>query len=146
MQLTTVRLPATITKIGSQAFYCCTNLTEFSLNVRGSLTIGSSAFYDCDKISSVNISAQRGLTLEDNAFGACNEITDITLSAKDDVVLGSSSGSPFTSCDKIETFTGILIEEVSIVIDKITKVETPQSAEKKNRPPLTKISLARNHE
>ena len=105
MQLTTVRLPATITKIGSQAFYCCTNLTEFSLNVRGSLTIGSSAFYDCDKISSVNISAQRGLTLEDNAFGACNEITDITLSAKDDVVLGSSYGSPFTSCDKIETFT-----------------------------------------
>ena len=48
--------------------------------------------------------------------------------------------------DKIETFTGILIEEVSIVIDKITKVETPQSAEKKSRPPLTKISLARNHE
>ena len=48
--------------------------------------------------------------------------------------------------DKIETFTGILIEEVSIVIDKITKVETPESLEKKSRPPLTKISLARNHE
>ena len=27
--------------------------------------------------------------------------------------------------DKIETFTGILIEEVSIVIDKITKVDAP---------------------
>jgi uncharacterized alkaline shock family protein YloU len=48
--------------------------------------------------------------------------------------------------DKIETFTGILIEEVSIVIDKITKVETPESLEKKNKPQLTRISLARNHE
>ena len=28
--------------------------------------------------------------------------------------------------DKIEGYTGILIEEVSIIIDKITKVEQPK--------------------
>ena len=48
--------------------------------------------------------------------------------------------------DKIETYTGILIEEVSIVIDKITKVETSTDLEKKNKANMTRISLARNHE
>ena len=49
--------------------------------------------------------------------------------------------------DKIETFTGILIEEVSIVIDKITKVPlTPDQLEKKEKSQITKMSLARNHE
>ena len=49
--------------------------------------------------------------------------------------------------DKIETFTGILIEEVSIVIDKITKetISKEQSEEKKH-PNLMHLSLARNHE
>ncbi len=49
--------------------------------------------------------------------------------------------------DKIETYTGILIEEVSIVIDKITKETVANnSAEEKKRPPLTHLSLARKHE
>ena len=49
--------------------------------------------------------------------------------------------------DKIETFTGILIEEVSIVIDKITKPESPKSElESKKRSNMTIQSLARNHE
>ena len=49
--------------------------------------------------------------------------------------------------DKIETFTGILIEEVSIVIDKITKVPlSKEQAENKQKSQVTKISLARNHE
>lgn len=49
--------------------------------------------------------------------------------------------------DKIETFTGILIEEVSIVIDKITKVDAPAvQQEEKNKPMLSRRSLARNHE
>ncbi|MBP5603880.1 MAG: hypothetical protein J6X78_14255 [Treponema sp.] len=49
--------------------------------------------------------------------------------------------------DKIETFTGILIEEVSIVIDKITKVPlTLDQMEKKQKSQITKMSLARNHE
>ena len=49
--------------------------------------------------------------------------------------------------DKIETFTGILIEEVSIVIDKITKVDAPAvQQEEKKKPILSRRSLARNHE
>lgn len=55
--------------------------------------------------------------------------------------------------DKIETFTGILIEEVSIVIDKITKnpvPETPKEEEKKSILDLSKLefmkqSLAKTH-
>ena len=49
--------------------------------------------------------------------------------------------------DKIETFTGILIEEVSIVIDKITKVPlSKDQIEQKQKSQITKMSLARNHE
>ena len=49
--------------------------------------------------------------------------------------------------DKIETYTGILIEEVSIVIDKITKETLADNSEEENkRPPLMHLSLARNHE
>ncbi len=49
--------------------------------------------------------------------------------------------------DKIETFTGILIEEVSIVIDKITKTEMPRPEDPaKKRSNMTIQSLARNHE
>lgn len=53
--------------------------------------------------------------------------------------------------DKIETFTGILIEEVSIVIDKITKTTEPQAVESKtedktvSKLDLMKRSLARTH-
>lgn len=48
--------------------------------------------------------------------------------------------------DKIETLTGILIEEVSIVIDKITKVETPVvEPEKKQNLDFLKQTLARFH-
>ena len=48
--------------------------------------------------------------------------------------------------DKIETLTGILIEEVSIVIDKITKVETPPvEEEKKQNMDFLKQTLARFH-
>ena len=49
--------------------------------------------------------------------------------------------------DKIETFTGILIEEVSIVIDKITKPDAPRPEDPaKKRSNMTIQSLARNHE
>lgn len=49
--------------------------------------------------------------------------------------------------DKIETFTGILIEEVSIVIDKITKPAGPKPGEEsKKHSNMTFQSLARNHE
>ena len=49
--------------------------------------------------------------------------------------------------DKIETFTGILIEEVSIVIDKITKPAGPKPGKKKKKHSnMTFQSLARNHE
>lgn len=49
--------------------------------------------------------------------------------------------------DKIETFTGILIEEVSIVIDKITLVEQPkQNEQKKQENASLKQTLAHFHE
>ncbi len=49
--------------------------------------------------------------------------------------------------DKIETFTGILIEEVSIIIDKISKVAEPPKAQTEKKTVLEELkhSLARSH-
>jgi uncharacterized alkaline shock family protein YloU len=49
--------------------------------------------------------------------------------------------------DKIETFTGILIEEVSIIIDKITKTDNPpeKSMEEVSKLEMMKRTLARTH-
>lgn len=50
--------------------------------------------------------------------------------------------------DKIETYTGILIEEVSIIIDKITKVNSPapeKSVEELSKLEMMKRTLARSH-
>ena len=51
--------------------------------------------------------------------------------------------------DKIETFTGILIEEVSIVIDKITKDTTstpdPEKEKAKSKMDELKHTLAHSH-
>lgn len=47
--------------------------------------------------------------------------------------------------DKIETFTGILIEEVSIVIDKITKVENPEPPKNTSKLEELKHTLAKTH-
>lgn len=48
--------------------------------------------------------------------------------------------------DKIETYTGILIEEVSIIIDKITKVEEKKPDESElSKLEMMKRTLARTH-
>lgn len=47
--------------------------------------------------------------------------------------------------DKIETYTGILIEEVSIVIDKITKVENAEPEKNLSKLEELKHTLARTH-
>ena len=78
-RLTSLNLPASITRIGDYAFYCCSGLTSLTLPA-GITEIGYSAFCGCSGLTSLNLPA--GITsIGDDAFYGCSGLTSITLPA-----------------------------------------------------------------
>ena len=77
--LTSLTLPAGITKIGSRAFYGCSGLT--SLNLPAGITyIGDNAFSYCSGLTSLTLPA--GITsIGWNAFEGCSGLTSLNLPA-----------------------------------------------------------------
>ena len=77
--LTSLNLPAGITKIGNYAFADCSGLT--SLNLPAGITeIGSYAFRGCSGLTSLNLPA--GITeIGDGAFADCSGLTSLNLPA-----------------------------------------------------------------
>ena len=75
--LTSLNLPAGITKIGFAAFERCSGLT--SLNLPAGITeIGNEAFRDCSGLTSLTLPA--GITrISDGAFAGCSGLTRLTL-------------------------------------------------------------------
>ena len=74
--LKTIVLPASITSIGSRAFYGCRGITG-SLNLPSTLTnIGNSAFYGCSGISGVIPLPNTLTTIGSSAFDGCTGITE----------------------------------------------------------------------
>ena len=75
--LTSLNLPAGITKIGGGAFEGCSGLT--SLNLPDGITeIGDRAFYDCSGLTSLTLPA--GITsIGRGAFNGCSGLTSLTL-------------------------------------------------------------------
>ena len=69
----------TVTKIGSYAFYYCSNLTFVSIpnTVK---TIGDHAFYVCSGLTSLHISANV-TSIEDRAFAYCSGLESIEVEA-----------------------------------------------------------------
>ena len=65
----------TVTKIGSYAFYYCSNLTSVSIpnTVK---TFGNRAFYVCSGLTSLHISASV-TSIEDRAFAYCSRLEEI---------------------------------------------------------------------
>ena len=76
--LTSVTLPNTITKIGSEAFQHCINLTSITLP-ESLTTIGSSAFGDCG-FTSIYI-PKNVSSLNRNVFIGCTKLKSITVDA-----------------------------------------------------------------
>ena len=67
----------TVTKIGDNAFYNCTNLT--SVSIPNSVTsIGISAFYYCKRLSSLNI-PNSVTSIESSTFDRCSSLESITI-------------------------------------------------------------------
>ena len=68
-RLTSLNLPASITRIGDYAFYCCSGLTSLTLPA-GITEIGYSAFCGCSGLTSLNLPA--GITsIGEYAFYGC---------------------------------------------------------------------------
>ena len=91
-RLTSLNLPAGITKISSSAFSYCSGLTSLNLPA-GITTIGVAAFRDCSGLTSLNLPA--GITkIGWRAFEGCSGLTSLTL--PDGITeIGSSA---FTGC------------------------------------------------
>ena len=77
--LTSLTLPAGITKIGSWAFCNCSGLTSLTLPA-GITSIGSFAFEHCSGLTSLTL--PDGITsIGDGAFSGCSGLTNLTLPA-----------------------------------------------------------------
>ena len=63
-----------VTSIGNNAFYGCSNLTSVSFPVATS--IGSSAFQSCSKLTSVSI--PKATSIGGNAFKGCSSLTSVS--------------------------------------------------------------------
>ena len=76
-RLTSLNLPAGITKIGSETFEGCSGLTSLTLPV-GITSIGSYAFQGCSGLTSLTLPA--GITsIGYSAFQGCSGLTSLTL-------------------------------------------------------------------
>ena len=76
---TTYTIPASVTKIGSDAFRDCSGLTSVTIPV-GVTEIGGYAFSGCSDLTSVTIPA--GVTnISSNAFNGCSRLTSVTIPA-----------------------------------------------------------------
>ena len=76
-------VPASVTSIGENAFYYCTNLTTVTFDNQSQLTtIGNSAFFGCTNLTTVTFNNQSQLTTIGNgAFFGCTNLASVTLPA-----------------------------------------------------------------
>ncbi len=89
-----VKLPSTVTEIGSSAFRGCTRLQSFDLN--GITEIKSYAFYGCKSLSYINLNGVQ--TIGDYAFYECSKLNNLDLST----VISTGSYS-FAYCNMLES-------------------------------------------
>jgi hypothetical protein len=77
-KLTTIKIPSTVTSIGSNAFAQCSSLTSLDFLPSGVTSIGGYAFRDCTSLTDVVIPA--GVTkLNDYAFQGCKGLKTFKL-------------------------------------------------------------------
>ena len=94
--LTSITLPAGITKIGTSAFSGCSNLTSITLPA-GITEIGTSAFSGCSNLTSITLPA--GITeIGTSAFSGCSNLTSITIPAS----VKKIGAFAFSNCTNLE--------------------------------------------
>ena len=79
MNITSVYIPASVTKIGDNAFTSCSNLASVTFEEGSQLkTIGNQAFYNCASLTSIDI-PNRVEAIGDAAFSNCTKLSSINL-------------------------------------------------------------------
>lgn len=75
--LTTIKIPSSVSKIGESSFYGCSGLTSVSIPA-GVKELGWSSFAECTGLTSVSIPA--GVTeLNDSCFAGCCGLTSVSI-------------------------------------------------------------------
>ena len=96
---TTYTIPASVTKIGSDAFYGCSGLTSVTIPV-GVTEIGGYAFSGCSDLTSVTIPASVTI-IGSNAFSGCSGLTSVTIPASVTVI----GDYAFSGCFRLTSVT-----------------------------------------
>ena len=92
----TVVINEGVTKIGKDAFWWCTDLTNVTMP-NSVTSIDQEAFYNC--FSLINITMSNNLTsIGANAFASCSKLTDITIPK----TVTSIYKNPFSGCDELK--------------------------------------------
>ena len=94
---TDIVLPSTVTAIGDNAFYKCTQLENMKLP-SALKTIGNSAFSDCEALKTITI-PDSVTELGKYAFSGCKELKEAKLSNK----MSAIADYTFYNCNKLES-------------------------------------------
>lgn len=81
-EITSVQLPATVTEIGSYAFYLCRGIEGTMTIGEEIVSVGRSAFYGCSGITALQFNARKcesmGGARSTSAFGNCRSLTSVS--------------------------------------------------------------------
>lgn len=93
--LTSVSIPAGVTRIDYSAFYGCSSLESVSLP-DGVTALGNSAFYSCGKLRECELPASVR-TVGNSAFESCSSMSNVVFSG----AIESIGSSAFSSCGQL---------------------------------------------
>jgi hypothetical protein len=99
-RLKSVRLPSTLTGLGSYAFYRCDFLEEADLSASKLSALKTGIFNDCEALASVKI-PDTVYEIYDFIFENCKNLTEIDLSGTSLTTLQGANN--FTGCQKLKT-------------------------------------------